>query len=411
MDLRTFPILGTSAVPSTPDVAVTYLLGVLRGQLLMDLGWLLHIDHGQPVLQAQHGDGTSFGLSPATVLSGKPERLERCLYWHVLTGALPSIVPDTRADPRTADLPGVTDFNIGSYAAAPIRDQDDGVYGLVGCLGREARPLLGSRHAEILALFADLLRTSVHDLRQMWERASRIWHDVRRILDAGGPGMVFQPVVDLRTGAAVGVEALARFPAPPANPERWFAAAATVGLGTDLELAAVRRALRALPDLPLGTRLAVNVSPTTLIGDLDDLLDDVDIDLEGLVIEVTEQERGLNDPAVLDAAERLRARGVLIAVDDIGSGYAGLQRLVDLRPEVIKLDRCLTRGIDADPIRRAAASAIVNIAEVVGSRTIAEGIETEAELTAVRAAGIHYGQGFHLGRPSSTLPASLQVAS
>ncbi|MGF7234372.1 MAG: sensor domain-containing phosphodiesterase [Frankia sp.] len=394
-------ILGTRVDVPEPDTAVVDLLGALRRQLGMDLAWLCRLDGDQLVLQAQHGNGASFGVSPGTTVIGTPGERERRLYWRVLTGQLPPIIPDTWADPAIATLPAVTELGIRSYAAAPVHD-DGRVYGLVGCLGSSPRPELDDRHAQVLTLIADLLSVSVRDLHRMWERSSRIWRDVRRVLDAGGPRLVFQPVVDLRRGTTVGVEALARFPDPPADPERWFAQAASVGLGVELELAAVRRALAVLPAIPSGARLAVNVSPTALTGGLLDLLPATS--LTGLVVEVTEQERSFDNPAVLSAVQDLRARGARVAVDDVGAGYAGLHRLVHLHPEVIKLDRCLIHGIDTDPVLRAAAIAMVYLADKIGSGIVAEGIETAAELAAVRATGIGYGQGYHLAAPDSALP-------
>ncbi|SQD95438.1 Diguanylate phosphodiesterase [Parafrankia sp. Ea1.12] len=400
-------ILGTPVdvpepdTPDTPDTAVVHLLGVLRNQLGMDLSWLCRFDGDRLVLQAHNGDGASYGVGPGTTVLGSPEERERTLYWRVLTGRLPPIIPDTLEDPRTAGLPTITELGVRAYAATPVRDGDR-VYGVVGCIGRVPRPDLDSRHVQILMLIADLLSVSVRDLHRMWEHSGRTWRAVREVLDSGGPRLVFQPVVDLRTGSAVAAEALARFPGPPADPQQWFARAAGVGLGVELELSAVRRALGVLPAIPANARLAVNASPTALTGGLLGVLPD--IDLTRLVVEITEQERSLDDPAVLRAARELRARGTRIAVDDVGAGYAGLARLVQLRPDVIKMDRCLIHGIDTDPVRRATAIALVYLAGKIGSRIIAEGIETAAELTAVRDTGIGYGQGNHLGAPDPMLP-------
>ncbi|WP_336501271.1 EAL domain-containing protein [Candidatus Frankia alpina] len=86
-------------------------------------------------------------------------------------------------------------------------------------------------------------------------------------------------------------------------------------------------------------------------------------------------------------------------MDDIGTGYAGLEQLLHLRPDIIKLDRIITRGIDADAARRAIATGLVQVAGEIGGSVVAEGIETAAELATAMAAGILYGQGYLLGRP------------
>ncbi|MCK9921719.1 EAL domain-containing protein [Frankia sp. AgPm24] len=384
---------GTRVDVRDPDTAVVDLLGVLRRQLGMDFAWMSRLEGDRSVLQACHGDGAGFGLGPGSVTvwpEGEP------------TPTRPSCVPDTRMDPLASRLAVVAALGIGAYAVAPIHTDSGEIYGTVGCLAHDPRPDLDARHAQILTMVADLLGVSVRDLHQMWERSSHRWQAVRRVLDNGGPSLVYQPIFDLRTGATAGVEALSRFPTSATDPEQWFAHAASVGLGIELELAAVRKALPVLRRGPPSAQLAVNVSPSTLVGGLIDLLitSAAHADLSRLVVEITEHESNFEDPAVLHAARELRNLGARIAVDDIGTGYSGLQRLVNLRPEVIKVDRCLIHGINTDPVRRATAIALVYIGQEIDSSIIAEGIETSAELAAVQNAGICYGQGHLLARPN-----------
>ena len=118
-----------------------------------------------------------------------------------------------------------------------------------------------------------------------------------------------------------------------------------------------------------------------------------------LVVELTEHVP-VEDYGALEAAvSTLRARGLRLAVDDTGAGYAGFRHLLGLRPEIVKLDLSLTQGIDGDPVRRALASALVRFTADTGAHLIAEGIETEAELGTLRDLGVEWGQGFLLGRP------------
>ena len=115
-------------------------------------------------------------------------------------------------------------------------------------------------------------------------------------------------------------------------------------------------------------------------------------------------ELGERDP-LLDAARlarlvpRYAQQGFSIALDDLGAGHASLNRLVELRPDVAKLDMQLVRGIDADPYRLALLKSLVRFADEVGMHLVAEGIETLAELEAVRRQGVAFGQGYLLGRP------------
>jgi EAL domain-containing protein (putative c-di-GMP-specific phosphodiesterase class I) len=144
----------------------------------------------------------------------------------------------------------------------------------------------------------------------------------------------------------------------------------------DLELAAVRAALDALPYLPADTYLAVNVSPQTILSErLCPLLGN--ISPGRLVFEVTEHEIVKDFVQLRAALEPLR-RHCQIAVDDVGAGYAGLRQILDIRPDVIKLDMSLTRGIDRDPRRAALASALIKFGSDIGSTIVAEGIESQA---------------------------------
>jgi EAL domain-containing protein (putative c-di-GMP-specific phosphodiesterase class I)/DNA-binding response OmpR family regulator len=228
---------------------------------------------------------------------------------------------------------------------------------------------------------------------------------VEAALAAGEPRMVFQPIYELEEGRIVAVEALARFDCEPARPpDAWFAEAATAGLGLELELAAVDAALAHLDELPDDCPMTVNASPDTAAspGLAARLTPEIG---DRIVLELTEHERILDYPALGAALDRLRENGVRIAVDDAGAGYAGLQQILRLRPDVIKLDLDITRGIDGDPARRALASSLVAFGRDTEALIVAEGIESADELEVLRELGVVWGQGYHLARPGP-LPAA-----
>lgn len=222
---------------------------------------------------------------------------------------------------------------------------------------------------------------------------------VRGVLDAGGPVMVFQPIIELATGKPIAAEGLARFPGKPQRPpNEWFDDAAEVGLGVELELAAIRVALEQLDQLPAGTYLSLNAAPATVVSPL--LLQMLGGVAGRVVLELTEHV-GVEDYTELtEAIDALRAMGVRLAVDDAGSGYSSLQHILNLRPDIIKLDRALVAGIDDDPARRALAGSLMAFAAEIGAQVVAEGIENQREQTVLRRLGVRYGQGFHLGRPA-----------
>jgi EAL domain-containing protein (putative c-di-GMP-specific phosphodiesterase class I)/FixJ family two-component response regulator len=248
-------------------------------------------------------------------------------------------------------------------------------------------------------LRAELAERTEKDQRRSAERRRRRAR-IERILRDDALSMVFQPIVALDGGGLVGVEALARFERHPDRPpDEWFAEAAAVGLGPELELAAVQAAVRRFDEVPAPLFMSVNASADTAVhDDLGALL--ATVPASRLILELTEHTRIEDYGPVLAGMELHRREGVRIAVDDTGAGYAGLQHILRLRPDVIKLDLDLTRGIHVDPARRALAVSLKTFAHELGAVVVAEGIEVREELETLQALGVPWGQGFHLGRPT-----------
>jgi diguanylate cyclase (GGDEF)-like protein len=221
---------------------------------------------------------------------------------------------------------------------------------------------------------------------------------VRRLLD--DPSLVtpvFQPIVDLATGRVAGYEGLSRFPADGGRrPDEWFDLARRCGLGPLLQALALRRMIE-IPGRPSGTWLSLNLDAGALATDA--VQGALPHDLTGFVIEVTEQELPPDDDALQRTLAGLRERGAKIALDDAGAGYAGLQHVVRIRPEIIKLDRSLVQGVDGDPERLALIESFVAFSSRTGSLLCAEGIETDDELATLVEARVALGQGYRLGRP------------
>jgi EAL domain-containing protein (putative c-di-GMP-specific phosphodiesterase class I) len=212
---------------------------------------------------------------------------------------------------------------------------------------------------------------------------------------------VFQPIIDLSSGEAVGVEALARIPAEPSiPPERWFAEATELGLGTQIELAALRVALESLPRLPSGLYMSLNASPETMLSpEFRSAISESAA--ERLVVEVMEQTEIRDYAGFGDSIADLRSNGVRLAIDDAGAGISSFLHIVDFHPDIIKLDVAVTRGIDADPRRQALGSALLTFGlNALDAGIIAEGIENERELATLRGLGYPFGQGYHLAPPA-----------
>lgn len=221
----------------------------------------------------------------------------------------------------------------------------------------------------------------------------------------GRIAMATQPIVDLRSGAVHAYEALARFGIPgDMSTGELFALAERVGMREQLDLACLACGLALLPDRPAGTRLAVNVSSQLLVEARAIELLAAQPDLQGLVLEITEEALVRDYAALQLALAPLVERGARIAVDDMGAGYSGLRHAIDLHPSYLKLDRALVRGIDRDPKRAALVDALLRYAEHAGSHIVAEGVETEGELETLTRLGVPLAQGFLLGRPAPPWP-------
>ncbi|HEV2874856.1 MAG TPA: EAL domain-containing protein [Thermoleophilaceae bacterium] len=213
---------------------------------------------------------------------------------------------------------------------------------------------------------------------------------------------VFQPVVSLASGEPVGFEALARFDGNPGLPPSWwFSQAHRFELGAALEAEALRVALAAGPH-PGGHFLAVNLSPSALAAP--EVREVLPTDLSGLVIEITEEERVLDVDALQAHLDPLRARGARIAVDDAGEGYAGLQQVMRMRADIIKLDRALVADVHSDPAKIALIGSLVHFARSTGASICAEGVETLDELRVLIHLGVAYAQGWALARPGDGWP-------
>ncbi|MCU1672378.1 MAG: Diguanylate phosphodiesterase [Frankiales bacterium] len=224
--------------------------------------------------------------------------------------------------------------------------------------------------------------------------------ELRVLIDSARLQVAVQPVVELATGTVVGHEALSRFGGRVPT-DRWFKAASLHGLGGELERVTLRAAIALLPGMPEQEFLAVNVSPAALSDpEVVRLLEGTD--LRRVVVEITEHEAVADYDRARATLGRLRGAGARIAVDDTGAGFASLRHVLMLQPDLIKLDTSLTRGIEHDERQQDLVRAVTVFAAQVGAVVLAEGIETQGQLSELTDIGVELGQGWHLGVPVLT---------
>jgi len=233
---------------------------------------------------------------------------------------------------------------------------------------------------------------------------------VRRVLEDGLLRALFQPVMDLRSEAVVGYEALARVDGSNMAPAGWLDLAAGSGLRHELETAMWDAALEAWSAAAPADGLALwlNISPAVLVGGLpwtrrEHLPANV-------VLELSELASVVSYAQTRRVVDEWRARGVRVAIDDVGAGHANMQHVVELLPDIIKLDRALIHDVAIHPAKQAMIRGVVNFSRDMGSVLVAEGVEDARCAETLIGLGVDLAQGWHYGRPSD-LPTALSDAA
>lgn len=374
--------------------AIGRMLESVRRHLGMDVAYISEFVGDRSIFRAVDAPGME-----ALVRVGDARALDDVYCRHILEGRLPELMPDTSRFALAAALPITAAAPIGAHMSVPLRMADGSVYGMFCCLSPHPDATLNERDLQVMRAFADVAAEQIDRERAAEDEKNAKRARIEQLMQRGGMETVFQPIFSFSSARPSGFECLTRFTAEPRrSPDKWFQEAEQVGLGIDLELAAARLALASAAELPTDTYITVNASADALMSDgLREALGA--FPMERLILELTEHAEVREYDALAARLTELRQTGARIAIDDAGAGYAGLQHIVQLRPDLIKLDMALTRHVDTDQSRRALASALIYYARETGCEIVAEGIETEGELLTLKALGVHRGQGYLLGRP------------
>lgn len=217
---------------------------------------------------------------------------------------------------------------------------------------------------------------------------------------------VYEPIVDVASKTVFGYEALARGPEGTAyhSPVALFTAAEEFELVFELDCVCRESGLRGAVDFPGGTKLFLNIRPTTIHDPAfreDKLIETLarrDLSPSDVVFEISEQESISSFGAFREMRDYYRTLGFQFALDDTGTGYAGLEELLELEPDYIKIDRSMVSGVDQDLARQDMLVAILQLADKMGAQVIGEGLDTLEELEMLGRLGIRFGQGWLFGR-------------
>ncbi len=250
------------------------------------------------------------------------------------------------------------------------------------------------------------------DARREWRRERSWGEELRGIIRQRAISTVFQPVVELDSRAIFGHEALARGPRDSLfeSPRAMFALSDRVGLAGELDrlcLAAACAAAGAV--VPLG-KLFLNIRSECLErndqagASLGATLERHGLEPGQLVLEVSERAAGVEVDPFVESVQGLKSQGFGVALDDVGTGRVGLAAIERARPDFLKLDRCLVRNLHESLMQQEVLATLARLAQRIGAALIGEGVETEAEATALAAGGARYGQGHLFAVPAEVRP-------
>jgi EAL domain-containing protein (putative c-di-GMP-specific phosphodiesterase class I) len=373
-----------------PD-AIERLLALAHTQLGMEVALVSEFTQDHQVVRIVAGDPQAFGLQ-----IGGSAPLFDTYCRSVVSGYLPRVIPDARADGRARDLEVTWEAGIGSYIGVPIRFSDGRIYGSLCCLSHSANPSLRERDADFMTMLAGLIG---QEFETEWDARARRLETVNRvrgILERGGLGVVFRPIFDLCSLSIVAYEALTRFE-DGGSPERWFAEAADIGLGSDLERAATQAAMAHLIDLPERSFLWMNLSSSAMgASTVRDMVSAVTANRLIVALPPTDPD---DEPRLKEALRDLRASGLRVAIDCVGTGAASLAGICRLQPDVLRLDATAVPSIESNPSLRDVISFLVRFGSEIGAVMVADGIETRRILGVLRDLGVAYGQGYALAPP------------
>jgi EAL domain-containing protein (putative c-di-GMP-specific phosphodiesterase class I) len=258
---------------------------------------------------------------------------------------------------------------------------------------------------QVRQVLSEAREDAVLNRRIQARKRRRRFHEL--ILD-GGIYSVYEPIVEVHSRVVFGYEALARGPEGSKfhQPTALFEAAEAEGLVYELDCLCRASGLKGAVGFPEGTKLFLNILPTTIHDPnfraerLIKTLEECQLSPSDVVFEISEQESIANFGVFREMSDHYRSLGFQFALDDTGSGYAGLESLLELSPEFIKIDRAFVSGVDIDPVRQDMLRALQSMAKKIGARLVGEGLSTLEELEMLGELDIDFGQGWLFGHPT-----------
>ncbi|MCO4784407.1 MAG: EAL domain-containing protein [Marinomonas atlantica] len=376
---------------------INLLVESIRHHLNMDVAFLSRFKNGfREITQINKREGCQINIA-----AGQKDCEEVTYCKLIADNKLPSLIPNTRENSVTAEMPITEHLTIGSYIGVPILLSDGSCYGTLCCFNEQPDETLSERDLSILTLFSSFAARNLEKDLQRKRMHKQIRKEVSSMIRSNALSSVFQPIYDNQQKKIVGFECLTRFNIEPyRTPDYWFNRASQAGFGELLELYAIEIALASFDKVPDDCFITLNISPK-FVGSpkLKELLKDQP--LHRIVLEVTEREPIDDYNQFRNDLKPFRERGLRLAVDDAGAGYASFQHILELSADIIKLDRSLICNVNQDLGRRALSAALIGFANETNCLVLGEGVETQAEMDTLNNLGARYLQGYYLSHPLS----------
>ena len=365
-----------------------------RDRLGMEVAFVSEFSGGRRIFRYVDKDDTM-----DIIEVGDSDPLDETYCKWVTEGRLPELIPDAQAMTLTQEFESTHKIPIGAHVSVPIRLPDGRVYGTFCTFSTRAHESLTSRDLAFIRVFCDITSALLSENMDSLGDAKEARLNIQSILDQDHLYMVAQPIVSMADNQPIGYELWARVGGPYSyRPDILFETAARVGLTDELTLRTIELTKGMFDQVPEHCYLALNLAPEFLVRhDLLALFEGAP--LNRLVLEITEHVLVKDYDAIISQLKPLHEAGVRLSVDDAGAGYASLRHILQLSPDIIKLDMSLIRNIDTDKNRQALTSALIAFSESRGYDLIAEGIETQSERDILIELGVSLGQGYFWSRP------------
>ncbi len=370
------------------------LLNAARERLSMDVAFISEFTDGQRMFRYV---SSKPNLKLVKAGEGGPLSDSYCL--RVVQGRLPELIQDAQQNAEAMTLSVTREVPVGAHVSVPIRLTDGTVYGTFCAFSRNKNDKLDARDLAFLRVLADISTVYLEYHLQLHASDHQQRNMLQNIVDRHLVHTLFQPIVRLRDGRAVGYEALTRTLTAKVSPDKLFKMAIDYGLNDALSEMAINTAFEFSSLLPDDAYISINAGPDEVLNGLVEKLFRREKNPSRYVLEITEHAMVSDYQELMASVNQLRRLGVRIAVDDAGAGYASFRHILCLKPDIIKLDISLVRDIHQDKDKQDLVAALMEFSRRRRTALVAEGLETFDELNQLLKLGVEYVQGYLLSHP------------